>query len=252
MNPGFVVPVYNHGAALEGVIKNLIGFNYPIIVVDDGNNEANKAYINDVANKYSLVTLVTRPKNGGKGMAMKDGVRKASEMGLTHILQIDSDGQHDAGRVGFFWEQSSKNPEAIICGYPQYDETAPKSRVNARKIANDWIHLVTLSRDIVDALIGFRVYPVDSYMKVLNSPVYIDSRMGYDIDILVKMYWIGTPVISEPVKVSYPSDGISNFRNVRDNLRISGTYARLCLGMFIRLPKLIVMKIKRGKAQKAD
>lgn len=251
MIPGFVIPVYNHGAALEGVIKNLISFNYPIIVVDDGNNEANKAYINDAAKKYSLVTLVTRPKNGGKGQAMKDGVRKAKEMGLTHILQIDSDGQHDAGRVGYFLEQAEKHPEAIICGYPEYDESAPKARVNGRKIANAWIHIVTLSNEIVDALIGFRVYPVDSYIKVLDSPVYIDSRMGYDTDILVKMYWIGTPVISEPVKVSYPTDGISNFRNVRDNLRIAGTYARLCLGMIIRLPKLIVMKINRGKAKKA-
>lgn len=251
MNCGFVVPVYNHGAALEGVIKNLIEFNYPIIVVDDGNDEVNKNFISDVAKKYSLVTVVTRPKNGGKGQAMKDGVRKASEMGLTHILQIDSDGQHDAGRVGYFWEQAKKYPEAIICGYPEYDESAPKKRVNGRKVANGWIHIVTLSKDIVDALIGFRVYPVDSYMKVLNSWVYIDSRMGYDIDILVKMYWIGTPVISEPVKVSYPSDGISNFRYVRDTLRISGTYARLCLGMFVRLPKLIVMNIKRRKAKKA-
>jgi len=249
MKCGFVVPVYNHGAALEGVIKNLIEYNYPIIVVDDGNDEANKAYITEVGNKYSLVTVLTRAKNGGKGMAMKDGVRKASEMGLTHIFQIDSDGQHDAGRVGYFWEQAQKHPEAIICGYPQYDESAPKTRVNARKVANLWIHIVTLSNEIVDALIGFRVYPVEAYMKVLNSPVYIDSRMGYDVDILVKMYWIGTPVISEPVKVCYPTDGISNFRNVRDNLRISGTYTRLCLGMFIRLPKLIVMKIKRGKAK---
>lgn len=250
MKNGFVIPVYNHGSALEGVVKNLIGYNYPIIVVDDGNDEANKAYITAVAEKYSLVTVVTRPKNGGKGLAMKDGVRKASEMGLTHILQIDSDGQHDAGRVGYFWEQSAKYPEAIICGYPEYDASAPKKRVNGRKVANAWIHIVTLSNEIVDALIGFRVYPVAAYMKVLNSKVYIDSRMGYDTDILVKMFWIGTPVVSEPVKVSYPSDGISNFRYFRDTMRISGTYARLCLGMFVRFPKLIAMNIKRGKAKK--
>lgn len=250
MKFGFVIPVYNHGAALESVIKNLVSYNYPMIVVDDGNDEKNKAFIKAVAEKYPLVTLVTRPKNGGKGEAMKDGVRKAYEMGLTHILQIDSDGQHDAGRVGYFFEQSEKHPEAIICGYPEYDESAPKKRVNGRKFANGWIHIVTFSKDIVDALIGFRVYPVAPYMKVLNSHVYIDSRMGYDTDILVKMYWIGVPVISEPVKVSYPSDGVSNFRYFRDTMRISGTYARLCLGMFVRFPKLIAMNIKRRKARK--
>ena len=119
----------------------------------DGNNAENKACISIVASKYPMVTLVTREKNGGKGQAMKDGVRKAYEMGLTHILQIDSDGQHDTGRVEYFWEQAKKHPDAIICGYPEYDASAPKKRVNGRKIANGWIHIVTLSKEIVDEVL---------------------------------------------------------------------------------------------------
>ena len=163
-NYGFVIPVYNHGAALQSVVKELSPFNLPIIVVDDGNDEKNKGFINEIAQNNPLVTLVVRPKNGGKGLAMKDGMRKANEMGLTHILQIDSDGQHDTKRVQHFLEKSKENPQAIICGYPEYDENAPKKRVNGRKIANGWIHFVTLSHDIVDAMIGFRVYPVKSYI----------------------------------------------------------------------------------------
>ncbi len=244
---GFVIPVYNHGAALESVVKNLVQYNFPIIVVDDGNDEKNKAYINDVASRYPLVSLLVHPKNKGKGEAMKTGVRKAREMGLSHILQIDSDGQHDAGRIPFFLEQSKKNPQAIICGYPEYDESAPSHRVNGRKIANAWIHIVSFTSDsqVRDALIGFRIYPVEPYCRVLDHHAVIDSRMGYDIDILVHMIWLGVPVISEAVKVCYPTDGISNFRNVRDNLRIAGTYSRLCIGMFFRLPILIKRKIAR-------
>ena len=247
---GFVIPVYNHGAALESVVKNLVSYNFPIIVVDDGNDDKNKAYINDVADRYSLVTLLVHAKNLGKGQAMKTGLRKASQMGLTHILQIDSDGQHDAGQVPLFLELSRKNPKAIICGYPLYGADAPAHRVNGRKIANAWIHLVsfTSSQEVRDALIGFRIYPVEPYCRVLNHHAVIDNRMGYDIDILVHMIWLGTPVISEGVKVSYPEDGISNFRAVRDNLRISATYARLVLGMLVRLPLLICRKIKRNKA----
>ena len=251
---GFVIPVYNHGSALEGVVKNLMQYNLPIIVVDDGNDEKNKAFINDVAERYPLVALLVRPKNGGKGEAMKDGVRKAHEMGLTHILQIDSDGQHDAFRIPLFLEQSEKHPEAIICGYPEYDESAPKHRVNGRKIANAWIHIVsfTSSTEVRDALIGFRVYPVEPYCSVLNRHAIIDSRMGYDIDILVHLIWRGVPVISEAVKVSYPADGVSNFRAVRDNLRIAGTYTRLCIGMILRSPVLIARKIKGHAADGAQ
>ena len=49
---GFIVPVYNHGATLELVVKNLLQYELPIIVVDDGNDEANRAFIKDVAEKY--------------------------------------------------------------------------------------------------------------------------------------------------------------------------------------------------------
>ncbi|MBR2107243.1 MAG: glycosyltransferase, partial [Treponema sp.] len=96
MKYGFVVPVYNHGSALESVVKNIEGYNFPIIVVDDGNDEKNKNAIAEVVKNHPLCVLVTRQKNGGKGKALADGVRKADELGLTHVLQIDSDGQHDA------------------------------------------------------------------------------------------------------------------------------------------------------------
>jgi len=244
MEYGFVVPVYNHGAALEGVVKNLSSYNLPVIIVDDGNNETNRAQIQEVVNKYSICTLVSLEKNSGKGTAMKHGLLKAHEMGLSYILQVDSDGQHDASRIARFLEVSKANPGALICGYPEYDASVPKKRLNGRKIANGWIHVVTLSSCIKDALIGFRVYPVKPYINIIKHHTYIDSRMGYDIDILVHLFWAGCPVISEPVKVFYPEDGISNFRMVRDNIRISLTYTRLCLGMIVRLPVLLFRKIK--------
>lgn len=243
MNYGFVVPVYNHGSTLEFVVKQLSEYGFPIIVVDDGNDEINKKFISEVEQKYSKVVVVTRKKNGGKGKAMNDGVRKAYEMGLSHILQIDSDGQHDAGRIGHFLEVSKSNPEAVICGYPEYDENAPAKRVNGRKVANAWIHLVTLSNEIKDSMIGFRVYPVEPYYKLISGFAFIDGRMGYDIDILVRFSWKGIKIISESVKISYPIDGVSNFRMVRDNIRISLTYAKLVIGMIVRLPILIFRKI---------
>jgi glycosyltransferase involved in cell wall biosynthesis len=246
MKYGFVIPVYRHGATLEAVVKSLLPYNFPIIVVDDGNDEENRALISGVAEKYSLVTVVTREKNGGKGRAMISGIRKADEMGLTHILQLDSDGQHDAGKCERFMELSRQNPEAIICGCPEYEKDAPKSRVNGRKFANGWIHLVTLSCDIKDAMIGFRIYPVAPFISMLKHTLYIDGRMGFDIEVLVRQYWRGVPVISEPVKVFYPADGISNYNYFTDTLRVSGTYARLCLGLVPRIPVLLFRKIKKA------
>ncbi|WP_022933105.1 glycosyltransferase family 2 protein [Treponema bryantii] len=246
MKFGFVIPVYRHGSTLQTVVNSIAAFGFPIIVVDDGNDEENRSFISEVAEKNPLVTLVTREKNGGKGLAMVSGVKKAHEMGLTHILQLDSDGQHDAEKAARFFEVSKHNPDAIICGYPEYDASAPKKRVKGRKVANGWIHLVTLSQDIKDAMIGFRIYPVEDFLNVYKHSLYIDARMGFDIEVLVRMYWRGVPVISEPVKVFYPADGISNYNYFTDTVRISWVYTRLCLELILRAPVLIFRKIKRS------
>ena len=42
MKFGFVIPVYNHGSTLEFVVSNLDKYNFPMIVVDDGNDLKNK------------------------------------------------------------------------------------------------------------------------------------------------------------------------------------------------------------------
>ena len=246
MQFGFIIPVYRHGATLEAVIQNIAGFNYPVLVVDDGNDAENRAYIDAVAKKYSFVTVVTRSKNGGKGHALMDGIKKAYELGITHILQLDSDGQHDAGKAERFFTLSKENPDAIICAYPEYDADAPKSRVNGRKFANGWIHIVTLSHEIKDGMIGFRIYPVEPFVKMLKHTLYIDGRMGFDIEVLVKMFWRGVRIISEPVKVFYPENGISNYNYFTDSLRLTSVYSRLCIGLIFHAPILLFRKIKRS------
>ena len=70
--------------------------------------------------------------------------------------------------------------------------------------------------------------------------------MGYDVDILVHLLWKNVPLVNEGVHVSYPVDGVSNFRMVRDNIHISLTFARLCIGMILRSPVLIFRAVKRN------
>lgn len=239
----FIVPVYKHGSTLDSVVSSLVKFNCPIIVVDDGNSGDDRNFIERVAEKHSQVILVRHEKNGGKGRAVNDGVRKAYEIGATHVLQIDSDGQHDVNHAAHFLELSEKNPRAVICGYPEYDESVPSGRLKARKIANTWVHIVTLSGKIKDTLIGFRIYPVEPYHSLLRHHALMDSHMGFDIDILVRLIWKNVPVIQSPVRVIYPENGISNFRVVKDNIHISLTYSRLCIGMILRLPLILVGRL---------
>lgn len=245
MSCGFIIPVYRHGSTLGPVIRQLLPLGLPVIVVDDGNNEKDRAYIQAAGQLSPLVHTVYRAKNGGKGRAFSDGARKAQELGLTHIFQVDADGQHDTGACAAFLAASEEQPDAIICGCPRFDESAPAARRKGREFSNAWARIVSWNTDIRDVLCGFRIYPLAPYLRLLDRHVYISPRMGFDTDVLVRLLWQGLPLVNKDVRVSYPADGISNFRMVRDNIGISLTYTRLCAGMLLRLPLLLTRLLAR-------
>jgi glycosyltransferase involved in cell wall biosynthesis len=230
--------VYRHGKTVGALIEKLSPLGHPIILVDDGNDEETRRVLAETAAVWPLTAPVRLEKNRGTGGAIRAGLEKARDMGLTHLLQIDADGQHDISRAGFFLEQSRLHPEAAICSYPEYDDSVPRSRKNGRKIANTWVHILTLSGDSIDALCGFRVYPVEALWNIMHRH-YIDPRMGIDAELLVRLYWKKVPVQFFPVKVTYPPDGVSNFHLVWGNVRLSLMFTRLFFGMLIRLPVLI-------------
>jgi glycosyltransferase involved in cell wall biosynthesis len=242
---GFIIPVYNHGTAVGAVVEKLSSLGIPIIIVDDGSDSETKSCLEKIYASYPLTVPLTLHKNSGKGRAFFEGLKKAEELGLTHVLQIDADGQHDTGRARFFLEESAAHPAALICSYPEYDDSAPAIRRKGRVVANTWAKIVTLSANIKESMLGFRVYPVAPTLNLCRHP-YVDFRMGFDIEILVRLVWKKVPLIFYPVRVTYPVDGISHFRPVRDNIRISWVYTRLCCGMLFRLPILLARKLKEG------
>ncbi len=64
-SPCFLIPCYNHGAAVTQVILSLKSYSLPIIMVDDGSDEATKSVLGSLAQDES-VTLLTLAENQGR------------------------------------------------------------------------------------------------------------------------------------------------------------------------------------------
>jgi len=243
---GYVIPIYRHGDTAGPLAAKLAASGLPVIMVDDGNDAETRTCLEEWSAKTQGIVLVRLEKNLGKGGAVTKGIEKAAELGLTHVLQIDADGQHDTGQAAFFLNESAKYPDRVICGFPEYDASVPAGRLKGRKISNFWAAVVTLSGEMRDVLCGFRVYPVGKVLRITRRS-FMDNRMGFDPEILVRLYWNKVFPAFYPIKVIYPDGGISNFHVLRDNVRISGMFTRLFFGMLIRLPLLIYISIRRGK-----
>jgi glycosyltransferase involved in cell wall biosynthesis len=233
-----VIPVYNHGRTVSAVLDHVLASGLPCILVDDGSEAETAQQLRELADAHpGRVTLLTNARNVGKGGSVLRGLAAAGELGFSHALQIDADGQHDASQIGHFLVCARAHPAAVITGTPIFDATVPKTRLYPRYLTHFWVWVETLSFEIRDSMCGFRVYPLAPVLAIAKR-VRLGLRMDFDIEILVRLYWEGLQVVSVPTPVRYPADGVSHFRLWRDNALITRVHTMLVLGMLWRLPRL--------------
>ncbi|MFI3275565.1 glycosyltransferase [Vibrio sp.] len=242
----FLIPCFNHGATMPAVVSSLHSFELPIIIVDDGSELTTKQFLAPLA-ENSNVTLVTLEQNQGKGGAVKAGIKKAQQLGFSHAIQVDADGQHDLEALPTLIEASQAKPQRLISGQPVYDESVPKARLYGRYATHIWVWIETLSLSIKDSMCGFRAYPINQTQAVF-SKYDVGSRMDFDIEILVRLYWEGCDIDFVETRVIYPENGISHFDALWDNVKISWMHTRLFFGMLPRAPKLIARHFKSDSA----
>ncbi|WP_171457480.1 glycosyltransferase family 2 protein [Acinetobacter piscicola] len=240
---GFVIPVYNHPHYIQALLEHLNDFALPVIVVNDGSDAECTQLLHILDQQFEHVILVEHAMNQGKGQAVMTGLQKAFDLGLSHALQIDADGQHDWQDIAKFLQISQQHPKAMVIGQPIFDDTVPKKRLYGRYATHIWVWINSLSFDIKDSMCGFRIYPLAATIQILNTAKF-QARMGFDSEILVRLKWENIPFINVPTKVIYPEQGISHFHVWRDNLGMSQAHSRLFAGMLLRLPKLLKNKYK--------
>ncbi len=232
--PCALIPTYNNPRTVREVVLRVREHLPDVVVIDDGSADEGRRAVEGLAAE-GLAHTHRRASNGGKGAAVKTGFQVAHALGYTHALQVDADGQHDLSDIPKMLQAARERPEALILGAPIYDASAPKGRLVARKITLFWTDFEAGRGVIADPMCGFRVYPLAAALQVGRT----GDRMDFDIEVAVKIAWLGVSVINVPTKVRYltaSEGGVSHFRMVEDNLRISWLHTRLSFQRVMVLP----------------
>lgn len=232
--PCAIVPTFDNPATIREVVERLREHLQDVLVIDDGSGPAGRESVAVLA-ELGLARVSHRARNGGKGAAVKTGLRLAQELGYTHALQVDADGQHALEDVPRFLAAAEAHPDALILGTPIFDASAPAGRRFGRRFTQMWTNLETFGRVVHDPMCGFRVYPVDAALRASDAA---GDAMDFDPEIAVRLVWLGLPVANLPTRVRYftrEEGGVSHFRMVRDNALISWMHTRLFLGAVLRL-----------------
>lgn len=210
MKPCVIIPVFNHANALPGVVQGAQAY-CPVIVVDDGSTD------NPVV--PAGATLVRFEQNRGKAAALRAGFAKAVELGFTHAITMDADGQHFAEDLPAFLAEAARSPAAFLVGVRDFVAAgAPPRRRRANAVSRYWFRVATGVR-LGDSQCGFRCYPLGPFLKLRVR----SERYAYEFETLVRTLWAGQALIPIPVRVRYEPDLVrgSHFRPVADFVKIT-------------------------------
>ena len=244
-----LIPSYNPGPRVFETVTTARAHWAPVWVVVDGSTDGSAEALAAMARSDPGLQVLTLPRNRGKGAAVVHGARAARQAGFTHILTMDSDGQHPAARIRAFMQASMASPEAMVLGRPVFDSSAPSLRIKGRRISNWWANLETLWAGIDDSLYGFRVYPVDALIAVMRLQPWM-RRFDFDVEAVVRLCWRGVRPVNLPAPVRYfrPEEGgVSHFNYWRDNVLLTWMHFRLFWGFVARLPLLWARRCRGAK-----
>ena len=224
---GVIIPTYNNDKTLVDVIDRVGKHTGNIIVVNDGSTDQTSQILSGYQSK---IEIVTHAKNKGKGCALKNGFKKALDLGYEHAITIDSDGQHFPEDLPLLITRLWEEPNAIIIGARNMaQEDVPEGSSFGNRFSNFWF-LVETGIRLPDTQSGYRVYPI----KLLSEFHFYSNKFEYEIEVPVRAAWSGISVISEPVQVKYcqGEERVTHFRPCIDFFRISILNTILCIIAF--------------------
>ena len=230
-----LLPSYNTGPRLHGVIAEVLRFWQPVLVVVDGSTDGSERPLLELAQRERNLHVLVRAKNEGKGAAVLAGAEWARERGFTHALTMDADGQHLAEHIAELMSVSQQNPGALVLGKPIFPPNIPRERLHGRKISVALVRVALAGGGIDDPLFGFRVYPIRPLLEALG-PRRTGRRYDFDCEAAVRLCWAGARPINVPAPVRYFSraeGGVTHFHYVRDNLTLARMHTALITEMLL-------------------
>jgi glycosyltransferase involved in cell wall biosynthesis len=229
--PLVVVPTYNNRDTIGPVVGEILQVTPHVLVVDDGSDDGASAILASLPG----LRVVRHARNLGKGAALRTGWLAAAQLGYSHVVSMDGDGQHLPGDLPRFFQEITAHPDALVLGRRLLagGKRAVKSRL-LRAHSNFWVAVLT-GRWVGDSQSGFRAYP----LKRVLALALTTRKYDFEVEVLVKALWTGTLVREIPIGAAYGPGSVSHFRPFQDFLLVSRLISTLLWRKLTTRPSLL-------------
>jgi len=187
------------GKILDNLLGK-IGFDYEIILVDDGSTDNTYNEAMTMANKNEKIKVVTYKKNGGKGFALKYGFKFCSGELIT-FMDVDLD-LHPK-QIPQFIDYMEKYDADVIIGSKRH----PLSKINypgSRKVLSKGYHTLTrilFHLNLSDTQAGLKLFKYDVLEAIL--PKVLCKKYAFDLELLVNASHRGYKIVEAPIELDW-------------------------------------------------
>lgn len=230
-----IIPTYNNPKTIKDVAFDIVNHGYKLIISDDGSDIAVESLFTE--NEKENIVFLREEVNKGKGNAIELAVKKAKELGYTHIVSLDGDGQHLASQIKFL--EDAIVADEIIIGARNFEiANIPNGSKFGRWFSNFWACWDT-GYEITDSLSGFRVYPISIFELDIKT-----SRFDWEMEVIVRHADAGKEIKEVVIECYYPTaeERVSHFRKFWDTMAIVWVHVQI---LPFKWPRAILNKLTK-------
>lgn len=218
-----VIPAYNAGRHIQGVLQRLSALTgcelSRVIVVDDGSVDDTAHRVRDSGFQRAPLTLLERPRNGGYGAAMKDGLDAARLEAPSVVACVHADGQYSPEELPRLCAALTRRKLDLLQGSRIASGTAlsggmPLYKYAANAVLNR-VENHTLNLAMSDYHSGYLLYGA----AALDLPFRrLSNSFDFDLEVIASARARGLTVGEEPIRTHY-GDEVSHLNPLSYGLR---------------------------------
>ena len=203
--------------SLTDTLKDLLGANYEIVIVNDGSPEECGSVFAALDGK---VTLLTHTENRGKGAALKTGMEYIQRYcSPSVVVTADADGQHLPVDILNCIISAESDQEALVLGTRKFrlGSGVPIKSFLGNKIT-EGVFLLSTGKHLHDTQTGLRAFHSSLIPELMEAE---GDRYEYEMNQLLKVIKDGVPIREVPIATVYKGKNeSSHFDPFRDSFLI--------------------------------
>jgi polyprenyl-phospho-N-acetylgalactosaminyl synthase len=208
-----VVPLYNEGPVIGGVVQEVRATFAHVVCIDDGSSDDSAA-----AAEAAGAVVVRHPVNLGQGAALQTGFEYAlSVPSMRWVVTFDADGQHQVSDVLEMLEKARAEHLEVVFGSRFLDDRTSPSPMKKLilRLAVGYTNLTTGTR-LTDAHNGLRLMSRD----VVERLDITQNRMAHASELVAQIGEMKVPYGESPVHILYTDYSKSKGQSLWNSVNI--------------------------------